>query len=347
MSEWTDIHAILLRHKAVRWPAFILLIWFLIAIFDPMIQSWIGYHYAALNTGESLLSPLSSGVKGMHWLGTDQLGRDLLAGMVHGARVAVVVSFSTIILAVSVGLSVGLLIGFYGDQGIRKNVIQQLALIGSAGLMIYYVVSIGRSGITIYSVSQILSVLFGAFFLDIILGKIPLRKYGLPLDLFVQRLFELRESIPGLFIILALIAIVAQPSILSIAIVMAVLYWMTFARHARAEALAIREEDYVKSAKSSGVSDLRLTFGHILPNAMPAIYVIIAFTFSSVILLESSLSFLGIGIPLEEVSWGKILASARKSAKAWWLAVFPGMAIFLVLYAFNRIAEYLGSRDRL
>ncbi len=333
-------------HRGMRFSILILLVWILTAVAAPILESYFGLAFDGLRPENGLLPPFSTNDGAFYLLGTDYLGRDLLAGMIHGARVAFVVAMVSMIISLVVGLSVGLVIGYYGDSGFKKNIIQQI-VIGLAFLVgAYYLISMISDGFTVYSICPFLGVLGICILVDRLLEMLPIKKYGIPLDIIMQRLFELREGLPGLFIILSLAAIFSSQSIYTVSIIIAVLYWMTIARHARAETLHVKGEDYIMSAQSSGVSDFRLLFYHILPNAMPSIFVIIAFSFGGVILLESSLSFLGIGMPVEEVSWGKILAGARKTPKAWWLAVFPGMAIFLVLYAFNNLADYFGQYQR-
>ena len=238
------------------------------------------------------------------------------------------------------------MIGFYGDSGIRKNLAQQLFLLLLLIFLIYYLSHLFKDGLSISTIIPILILSVVGFFVNRLLGRLPIKKCGLPIDIFVQRLFEINESLPGLFIILAFVAIVTQSTLLSMSLIVTFLMWMTFARHARSEALQLREEAYIASAKASGMSDLRIMIRHILPNALPSLLVVTAFACSGVILLESTLSFLGIGLPLEEVSWGKILAEARRTPRAWWLAVFPGLAIFVVLYSFNTLGDILANYQR-
>jgi len=310
------------------------------------INPLIPYRFDDLDLEHSFLPPFSKGKNGIHLLGTDQLGRDITAGMINGARVAFVVATSAILLSFVFGIFIGLVIGFYGDKGIRRNLLQQIFIVFAAIYFVYYFIHLVQDGITFYSVFPLLLIGFLGYVINSILGKLPIKKYGLPIDIFVQRLFEINESVPGLFIILAFVAIVVKATLITISLILAFLVWMTFARHARAEALVIKEEEYIQSARSSGLGDYRILIRHILPNALPTLLVVVAFSFSGVILIESTLSFLGIGLPLEEISWGKILTEARKTPKAWWLAVFPGLAIFLVLYSFNTLGDYMANYQR-
>lgn len=310
------------------------------------IKPILSYRYNDLDLTHTNVPPLSKGKNGIHLLGTDKIGRDVAAGMVNGASVALIISITSIFLSLVFGLFIGLIIGYYGDHGIKKNLIQQSSIYLGFVLFFYYFLHLLHDGISIYSILPIVLIFGCVFMLDKGLAKLPFKKYGLPMDIIVQRLFEIQESVPGLFIILAFLAIIVSKTIFSIPIILAILYWMNFARHARAETLHIKEEAFIQAAKASGTSDFRLLIKHILPNAMPPIFVIIAFSFSSVILVESTLSFLGLGLPVDEVSWGKILSEARKYPKLWWLAVFPGLAIFFVLFAFNTLGDLLSVFQR-
>lgn len=317
-----------------------------LASYDFQINPLIPYRFDDIDTDHDYAPPFSEGISGIHILGTDQLGRDTLAGLINGARVAFLVGFLVIIISASLGIFIGMSIGFYGDKGIRKNIPQQLLIIILFTTSLYYLIHVAKDGIAWSNVLPLILLSTIAYLGDLTLNRLAFKKYGLPIDIFVQRLFEINESVPGLFIILAFIAILTKSTLFSLAIIISFLMWMTFARHARSETLQIREEQYISSAKASGMSDIRILIYHVLPNALPTLLVVSAFAFSGVILLESTLSFLGIGLPIEEVSWGKILAEARKNPTAWWLAVFPGLAIFLVLYSFNILGDILANYQR-
>jgi len=150
------------------------------------------------------------------------------------------------------------------------------------------------------------------------------------------------ESLPLLFLIIAFSAILT-PSITTIVILIGISSWSGIAKFARAEALVLKESNYVNHAKAIGMSNFRIIYTHILPNALSPILVSLAFGISAAILIESSLSFLGIGIQNSEASWGSLLASARQDYQSWWLAIFPGLAIFLTVYSCNKYADKLSS----
>jgi len=167
---------------------------------------------------------------------------------------------------------------------------------------------------------------------------------SLPIDLITTKIIEVLNSIPTLFIILAFLAIFTKPSIWNVIIIISIIGWPKFARLVRAEILQIKNIEYIESAKSIGLSDFQIILKHALPNAITSVISITAFAISGAILLESTLSFLGLGIPLDQVSWGSMLADARVNFSSWWLALFPGLAIFFVLISFYIIGNQLNEK---
>ncbi|HET7706682.1 MAG TPA: ABC transporter permease [Thermoanaerobaculia bacterium] len=230
----------------------------------------------AVELGRRLLPPGPS-----HLFGTDDLGRDVLSRMIHGARVSLAIGFLATALSLVAGSFLGAIAGYYG---------------GAA-------------------------------------------------DWIVSRLIELVLCFPFLLLVLAIVAMF-QPSIWTILIALAITSWTTEARFVRAEFLRIREMEYAQAARASGAGDPRIIFRHLLPNALGPVLVSASFGVASAILAESALSFLGFGVALPTASWGSILAVAQEYITfAWWLALFPGIAIFATVAAFNLIGDRL--RDAL
>ncbi|MCL5125040.1 MAG: ABC transporter permease [Deltaproteobacteria bacterium] len=169
--------------------------------------------------------------------------------------------------------------------------------------------------------------------------------YGGALDKAVMRFVDVMLCFPSFFLILAVIAFIG-PSIWNIMIVIGITSWMGVARLVRAEFLSIRERDYVQAAISQGASDARIIFLHILPNAMAPILVAATLGIASAVLIESGLSFLGIGVQPPDPSWGNMLTEGKDNIEiAWWLSLFPGMAILITVMGYNMLGE--GIRDSL
>jgi peptide/nickel transport system permease protein len=165
--------------------------------------------------------------------------------------------------------------------------------------------------------------------------------YGGLADWIVSRLIEVVLCFPFLFLVLGIVALF-RPSIYTILIALALTSWTTEARFVRAEFLRIRELEYALAARASGAGDSRIIFRHFLPNALAPVIVSASFGVASAILTESALSFLGFGVAFPTASWGSILAIAKDYIEfAWWLVVFPGIAIFLTVAAFNLIGDRL------
>jgi peptide/nickel transport system permease protein len=215
-----------------------------------------------------------------HWLGTDKLGRDVMAGIVHGSRYSLSIGFVAVGIAAIIGVLLGALAGFFGGW----------------------------------------------------------------VDLAISRLFELMLAIPTFFLLITIAAFLS-PSIFYTMIIIGLTSWVGMARFTRNEFLKVRNLDYVTAATALGVPDRRIMFRHILPNALAPVLVSVVLGIASAILLESGLSFLGIGVPADTVTWGSILNEARSNTFAWWLAVFPGAAIFVAVISYYMVGE--GLRDAL
>jgi peptide/nickel transport system permease protein len=210
-----------------------------------------------------------------HLLGTDDLGRDVLARIIHGARVSLTVGFIATAIALIVGSLFGAIAGYYG---------------GAA-------------------------------------------------DWIVSRVIEIVLCFPFLFLVLGIVALF-KPSIYTIMIALGLTSWTSEARYVRGEFLRIRDLDFAQAARASGARDARIIFRHLLPNALAPVLVSASFGVAVAILTESALSFLGLGVPLPTASWGSMLSQAHEHLEyAWWLILFPGLAIFTTVASFNLIGE--------
>jgi peptide/nickel transport system permease protein len=160
-----------------------------------------------------------------------------------------------------------------------------------------------------------------------------------------MRFVDIMLAFPTFFLILAVIAIL-EPSIFTIMAVIGVTSWMDVARLVRAEFLTLKERDFVDAARAMGVRNIRLIFRHILPNALSPVFVAATFGIAGAILIESGLSFLGLGVQPPDPSWGNILTSGKDNIEvAWWLSLYPGLAILITVLSYNLVGE--GLRDAL
>ncbi len=292
-----------------------------------------------------------------HWLGTDDLGHDVLACMIHGTRTAMLVGIIAMTIASIIGIFLGSMAGYFGDEKLKAT--RASLIIGGIFFLLGVFYAFGTRSYTlsdsfsgsmmIFLLQFILSLLILAgftiagIFVAKPFSKIPFlkKKVTIPVDIMISRLFEVMHSIPTLFLIISISAIVAQPSITLVMVIIGCTSWPGIARFIRAELLRVRSLEYVEAAKALGFSEFRIIFKHAIPNALSPVFIAIAFGIASAILIEASLSFLNVGVPAEELTWGKLLSMARTTPTAWWLAIFPGFGIFITVTIFNLAGDGL------
>ncbi|MEL6717541.1 MAG: ABC transporter permease, partial [Bacteroidota bacterium] len=282
-----------------------------------------------------------------HWLGTDKLGKDIAAGLVTGARIAMQVGIISMGIAAFIGIFLGGLAGYFGDDRLKTNWAQVILTIIGFILAIFYAF-ISRSfqiqeagnqllGEILKSIGIFSFVLALFWGIGCLIGRLPFfrKNISLPVDILVMRLIEIFNSIPALLLILAVIAIIQQPSIFYIMFIIGLISWTGMARFVRAELLRVRQLEFIEAAQAMGFKESRTLIRHALPNALTPVLITIAFGVAGAILVEAALSFLGIGVSADVVSWGSMLQAARSNISAWWLAIFPGVAIFITVSVFN------------
>jgi peptide/nickel transport system permease protein len=169
--------------------------------------------------------------------------------------------------------------------------------------------------------------------------------YGGWVDSLLMRFVDIMICFPSFFLILTVVALLG-PSLLKVMFVIGITSWMGTSRFVRAEFLSLRERDFVQAAQALGMRDLRIIFRHILPNALAPVFVTATLDVATAILVEAGLSFLGFGAQPPAPSWGNILTEGRTYIfDAWWLTLFPGLAILITVLSFNLLGE--GLRDAL
>ncbi len=179
--------------------------------------------------------------------------------------------------------------------------------------------------------------------IGIILGAIA-GYYGKWIDRLIMRFVDIMLCFPTFFLILSVIALL-EPSMINIMAIIGVTSWMGVARLIRAEILSLKERDFIYAEKAIGASDFTIIFKHLIPNAMAPVLVSITLGVAAAILIESSLSFLGIGVQPPTPSWGNILSEGKSVMGAgWWMMLFPGIAIFITVLGYNLLGE--GLREK-
>ena len=252
-----------------------LLFFVLAALIGPLL---VPYDPITTRTGERLLPPgavLPDGSVAL--LGTDQVGRDLFAQVLQGARISLLVAAGTILAAGLIGLVVGVMAGYYGGV----------------------------------------------------------------LDMVAMRIADIQLGFPAILLAI-LIAAVLGRSVTNVIITLSLARWVTFGRVARASTLTTRELEFVEAARALGAGDARVLLRHIVPATLTPLIVIAAVEVGLVIISEASLSFLGLGTPPDQPSWGLIAANGRAYLNtAWWISTMPGIALSLVVIAVGVLGDRL------
>ena len=277
-----------------------------------------------------------------HWLGTDALGRDVLAGLIEGSYIAFIVGILSSLFALIIGVFFAYWSGFVGDTRFKllPSLMALFALVLLAAIF-YAWYSTGWMRIVWLIIPIICLAAFRQYSKRQSNEK---NQISLPFDILIIRLIEIFRSIPNLFLVLILLTLFNSSGYWNVIFIIALIRWPVITRHLRAEILNIKEENYIHSARSIGLSDPKIFKKYILPLTVSPIIIATAFGFSSAILLESTLSFLGIGVPLDQVSWGSILREARHDIGSWWLAIFPGILIYLMIYLFNDLGDKINQQ---
>ena len=295
-----------------------------------------------------------------HILGTGSLGDDLMAGLIHGARISLTIGFISMTIAGIIGLFLGAIAGYFGDRRLVTSRGKFWMVVLGIFVAWFYAFqtrqfiledAINTSGFVIllqliWSIVIFAAVIVIFLLLGSLVGRIPLlnKKMFIPADSIISRTIEIFYAMPT-FILILTIAAIAKPSLTNLMVIIGLTSWTGIARLTRAEFLRIRNMDYIQAARSLGYSEFKIIVKHALPNGMAPALVSIAFGIASAILIESSLSFLGIGVPSDMVTWGSLVSDGREKFSAWWLVLFPGLAIFITVTVYNLIGE--GLRDAL
>jgi len=213
-----------------------------------------------------------------------------------------------------------------GTDGLGRDVLTRMLFGGRISLLV---------GLVAVGISTVIGIVLGA-----IAGY-----YRGWVDTVIMRLVDVMLSIPSFFLILAVIAFLT-PSIINVMIVIGLTSWMGVTRLVRAEFLSLSGREFVQAARTLGAKDARLIFTHLLPNSLTPIIVSSVLGVAGAVLMESGLSFLGLGVQAPQASWGNILTDGKDYIQfAWWLSLFPGLAILITVLGYNLLGE--GLRDAL
>jgi peptide/nickel transport system permease protein len=274
------------RHRLAVVSLWMLALLFAVVVPAPALEAMLGLDADAVNLFARMAPPSAA-----HWMGTDELGRDLLLRLLHGGRVSLLVGFTAAVAAAVIGTTLGLISGYFGGR--VDAIVMRFA-----------------DGVISLPLLPLL----------IVLAAIDPGKLGLPEEITGSESFSLYR----------------------IVVIIALVGWPTVARLVRAATLSLRQREFVLIALAQGFGSARIMFRHILPNTASPVLVATTLTVGNVILFESVLSFLGLGIQPPVPSWGNMLTGAQDLiSEAPALAMWPGTLIFLTVISFNLLGDGL------
>ena len=183
-----------------------------------------------------------------------------------------------------------------------------------------------------------------AGFIGVVLG-LAAGYFGGIVDTLIMRLADIQLAVPSILLAIVMVAVLG-PSLINVVLVLAITGWVTYARVVRGNVLTIKEMEYIDAARCLGVGNIRMLFRHILPNTVFSVIIIATLQMARMILLEASLSFLGLGVELSTPTWGNMIGDGRNYiTSAWWLSTMSGLAIVIVIIGINMLGDWL--RDTL
>lgn len=265
------------RRPLAAVPYVIIGIYLLAALFGPLV---IDYDPVATSVTDRLLPPGSATGSGTALLGTDGVGRDVLAQVVHGARTSFVIGIAVVLITATVGITLGAVAGYF--------------------------------------------------------GRFP--------DLVISRLIDIMMAFPGILLAIIIAGLLDRGPLVVI-IALSIGGWVGFARLSRGIAMSVRERDWVDAARTMGVSTPATLTRHVVPFLAGSVIALATIELASAVLAEAALSFLNLGLPPDVVSWGQSIAGGREYlATAWWITVFPGAALTILVICVGLIGDRLTRR---
>lgn len=268
--------------RAVKWLSVPLFLFAVGTTFGPMLYA---YDPVNVNVMARLRPPMTQLPDGATaWLGTDQLGRDILGQILHGARISLLVGVSTILIGGGAGTLLGAIAGYAGKS----------------------------------------------------------------VDNVIMRLADIQLSIPPIVLAILLMSVLGQ-GVSTLIITLSITRWARFARISRSVAIGVKQRDFVLAGRALGARPARILAAHIIPFLWSPLVVVATLEVGSVIIAEAALSFLGLGTPANQPSWGLVMANGRSYlSQAWWISTFPGLALSLVVVSIalfgDQLRDYLDPK---
>lgn len=312
--------------------------------FDLAVWPLFGRDPHVLKPEASWLRPLEKDPSGnIYWLGSYELGRDLFAACIYGLRRSALLGLLAMGIA---GVFGGIVGSFAAFQAHRHGRISWMSA-AAVGAMLWVVLAEGlhltqSKNVSWAGLAGMVAVVLSLAWLAVkTWDRRP--KIHFSLDRLSLAYVEIMKSIPGLLLLLLLVQMVPDAGTVDIALMVAFLYSPVVIKYSRSFATRRLPEPHIDALQALGASPARIYFRHLLPRIWPDLIPVLAFGVAQVVLLEASLSFLGLGLDLDTVSLGTIMHAARSNPAAWWAIVFPGALLFWLVYSLNALGDWFSQ----
>lgn len=288
------------------------------------------------------LPPLSQDSEQIHLLGTWDLGRDIFMSLIVGIQKSLVIALVSIVLGMIWGIPTGVLLAYHKFSKKTVSLFSMIILIILMIVLVYLLIigiELRYLNYFYWSVPFVL-VLFLLSINSITAG--PLIR--LNSDFWLMRFIEFGKSVPMILLVLIILQLAVKPGMWVLALIMSFYLALNFAKYARFTTHSLSQNNYMESVNALGYPDYLIVTGYLIPSVLQGIGPVVALSIAHVVLLESALSYLGLGLPVEEVTLGGIMQSARNYPYAWWAVVFPGLCIFWIIYCFQTLDDSMSTR---
>jgi peptide/nickel transport system permease protein len=285
------------------------------------------YSYNTINVQQLGAKPPSRD----HLLGTDDLGRDVFAGLGRSLHHVIKIGLLATIFSIMLGTIIGFLMAYFKNDQLKLSIINVIICLIGLGLILFYL-KIGYLGFAILCLGAAILSLY-------LLRNLNWFIVNIPVQSMFDTLINVRKSIPGIIIFLCLLPTASEYRSVFMIIVMSLVGWTSIAWLVRNEVKLIMTQDYYIAAKSMGLGFWRSMTKHVFPNLKHLLISLFGFQLINVALIESSLTFLGIGIAADDVSFGTLLYQAKEDISSWWLAVFPGLLLSIILICIHQLIK--------
>ncbi|MBK6354803.1 MAG: ABC transporter permease [Saprospiraceae bacterium] len=320
-SDWKKI-----QFEFAMWPLF---------VYDPYQN----------NQEDSWKKPFT-GSDGSVWLlGTYELGKDVLSNCLYGLRKSLLIALMSVLFALVIGLPVGLGLSYYHSNGLKVSFVTWLfgcILLLLLGYLFLVFIEYRILSFQLVLIFFLLSAIFIFLF-----RRGEKNRHGIKLfpDRILLNWISLMKSFPIMLVLLLCVQWVQKPGVVFLSMIMGIFFSVSVSKYVRYLSISESQETYIKSMKAFGYSDARIIWVHLMPKILLDIFPLLALGMGSSILAEASLSFLGLGLPVEEISLGNMMHSARNYPSAWWVVLFPGLCVFWLVYTFQMLGKAFDAEE--